>query len=128
MEDKMGFYEFNQNNSGGYFIVNNLVSHTMFIEAKDWCDAVSKAEELGCYWNGVSAGLDCSCCGDRWNKPWDEEPMEFPIDFGDGKFFRNIEEYAQFLSDKYGWTSPDIRIFYSDGNIKEVFSKRVENE
>lgn len=38
----------------------------------------------------------------------------------------NIETYAQFLADEYGWTSPDTRIYYKDGTIKEFFSKRVE--
>jgi len=37
--------------------------------------------------------------------------------------FRNIEEYAQFLADKYGWTTPDVRIFYKDWTVKEIFKK-----
>ena len=35
--------------------------------------------------------------------------------------FRNIEEYAQFLADEYGWTVPDIRIYYKSGKVKEIF-------
>ena len=38
----------------------------------------------------------------------------------------NIEDYAQVLADQYGWTSPDSRIFYHDGRVKEIFSSKVE--
>ena len=38
----------------------------------------------------------------------------------------NIEDYAQVLADQYGWTSPDARIFYYDGSVKEIFSAKVE--
>jgi hypothetical protein len=37
--------------------------------------------------------------------------------------FQNIEEYAQFLADEHGWTKPDARIFYKNGNVKEIFKK-----
>lgn len=59
------FYLFNQNNSGGSFIVNDKVCHRLFIEADDGREALRVAESLGCYWDGVSKGLDCPCCGDR---------------------------------------------------------------
>lgn len=39
--------------------------------------------------------------------------------------FRNIVEYLQFMANEYGWTSPDVRIYYSNGKVKEIFSKRV---
>jgi len=34
----------------------------------------------------------------------------------------NIEQYAQILADLYGWTTPECRIFYKNGEIKEIFS------
>jgi len=40
----------------------------------------------------------------------------------------NIEQYGQIMSDLWGWTSPDCRIFYKDGTIKEFFSPKVESE
>ena len=36
----------------------------------------------------------------------------------------NIEQYAQVVSDLYGWTIPDCRIFYKDGSVKEIFSAK----
>lgn len=32
----------------------------------------------------------------------------------------SIEEYAQYMANTYGWTTPDARIFYKDGHIKEI--------
>lgn len=40
----------------------------------------------------------------------------------------NVEQYAQILADRFGWTTPDARIFYKDGNIKEIFKRDFKNE
>ena len=37
---------------------------------------------------------------------------------------KNIEEYAQFLANEDGWTTPDARIFYKNGTVKEIFTVR----
>lgn len=159
--ENLYWYEFSQNNSGGYFKVDDKVCHRLFIEAHDSNEAISKAEELGCYWDGVEKGIDCSCCGDRWSNYWIEpikldryikegykcssysgeedwykkygkyniiEEPKFCKGFIDsfvGKIsFTGIEDYAQFMADEYGWTVPDIRLYYYDGNVKEIFSDR----
>lgn len=123
------FYQFNQNNSGGYFVVNDKLCNRLFIEADSEEEAVRKAEELGCYWDGVANGLDCSCCGDRWSKYWlDAIPLEkyrtegYKEWRGQTFYFNDIEEYAQYLANTYGWTKPDVRIYYKDGTVKEIFS------
>lgn len=155
----MKFYEFSQNNSGGHFMVDDRVCHRLFIEAKTFSEAVDKAEELGCYWNGVDKGIDCECCGDRWllyedivdieeyktegykvsslsKKNWEKSYRKYRI-IQEPKLekgyvstrivgvigFDNIEEYAQFLANEYGWTTPDIRIYYQDGTVKEIFKE-----
>lgn len=33
----------------------------------------------------------------------------------------NIEQYAQICANLYGWTTPDARIFYKNGEVKEIF-------
>lgn len=168
---ELKWYEFDQNNSGGHFITNDKVCHRLWIEAESHEEAVEKAEELGCYWDGVANSIDCPCCGDRWGKSYD-----VPIDFAkydekgysvqvyeishpdaeaewnrrygnydvvekpkyESSFYRSlvyagrikfnsIEEYAQFLADEYGWTVPDIRLYYADGSVKEIFSIKVNN-
>lgn len=39
---------------------------------------------------------------------------------------KSMEEYAQLMADQFGWTKPDIRIFYKNGEVKEIFSKKVK--
>lgn len=106
----MAFYEFRQNNSGGFFITNETVCHFMIIEATDHAAAVKKAEELGCYWDGCAKGIDCPCCGDRWSI-WDDEPLYFENE--------TVEEHAERKAEKWAWTHPGARIFYLNGEVKE---------
>lgn len=161
------FFEFAQNNSGGSFVVNDKVCHRLYIEAGNYNEARDKAEELGCYWDGVANGIDCPCCGDRWSD-YESEPInlekyatggykasvydnvyrdakaewdrkygkydiikmpDFECNFSVRSYvglikFSDIEEYAQFMADEYGWTIPDVRIFFSDGTIKEIYSAK----
>ena len=165
----MNWYCFDQNNSGGSFDVDDKVCHRLFIEAESFYDAVKKAEELGCYWDGVSKGIDCPCCGDRWSR-WNDRPVDiekhnnkgYKVGVFDGIYAKaetkwdekyskyevieeptwqeqygireyigrirlhNIEEYAQFMAEKYGWTTPDARIYYYDGNVKEIFGTQFD--
>lgn len=110
------FYLFRQNNSGGTFEVDDKICRQLFVEADTEDDAIYKAEELGCYWNGVAKGLDCPCCGDRWYP----NPNTILLDE-----YATAEEYAQLMADEYGWTSPDARIYYKDGRVKEIYKKRI---
>jgi len=66
-EGKLSFYEFNQNNSGGSFTVNDKVCHRVIIQAHSPSEARQKALDIGIYFDGCALGLDCSCCGDRWS-------------------------------------------------------------
>lgn len=34
--------------------------------------------------------------------------------------FDTVEEYAQYLANESGWTIPDARIFYKNGEVKEI--------
>lgn len=67
---KAKFYTFSQNNSGGSFVVDEEagIAETVIIEAHSAADANSRAERIGIYFDGVTSGLDCECCGDRWTK------------------------------------------------------------
>jgi hypothetical protein len=157
----VSFYEFDQNNSGGHFVVDDKLCHRIYIEAESADEANFKAEELGCYFDGVG---DCSCCGDRWyrvcepfdfdsfskngypvsrhesvgdaEQKWQEKYGEYTVlkapewitrynmKYFEGRIiFNSLEEYIQFLSDEYGWTKPDARIYYADGTVKEIFKK-----
>ena len=152
------FYLFSQNNSYGHFDVDDRLCHRLFIEADSEKESIEKAEDLGCYWDGVAEGIDCPCCGDRWyDNPdcvddnrlssygvselsvaaWTRKYGRYKIveiphkkeNYGlvIGKIaFRDVEEYAQYLADEYGWTYPDARIFYKNGNVTEILSARVK--
>jgi hypothetical protein len=69
------FYEFNQNNSGGRFVRNASVDHYVQIEANSLSEAIERAQNIGIYFNGVSEGSDCGCCGDRWYEPYDGDKL-----------------------------------------------------
>jgi hypothetical protein len=145
----MKFYEFRQNNSGGSFNVDNNVAHMVLIEANDYGEAITIAESLGIYFDGVEDGMDCECCGDRWSRPW--YAMEFPYrygafnkkdaesiqekydaemvettrqrPYGDNKYdvlFETPESYLSYMADKYGWTSPDGYIYYKGREKVEI--------
>ena len=160
------FYMFEQNNSGGRFDVNDALCHRVVIEANSEREAIYKAEELGCYWDGVENGIDCHCCGDRWysspdeidiekyaqegyrvgvyggiyksaEDKWNEQYRKYDVieepkweqqysvrEYVGRIQFHSIEEYMQYLADKYGWTTPDARIFYQDGTVKAIFSNK----
>ena len=57
-------YSFNQNNSGGYY--TKPAKHIIVKDARDEKHATEIALKVGMYFDGVAAGLDCDCCGDRW--------------------------------------------------------------
>lgn len=155
-------YEFDQNNTGGSFDVDDKLCHRVYIEANDIEEAVSIAEGMGVYFNGCEEGLDCSCCGDRWYYP-NEIDLEKPytttsynkssedeawrdilstyknfsnevVYIGENKYsknsykfevyFKSVEGYIQYLVDDFGWTSPDARLFYKDGTVKEFYKTK----
>ena len=95
---ELKWYEFTQNNSGGYFEVDENVCHRMLIEASSFDEALEKAESLRCYWNGVSVGIDCPCCGDRQSHYW-EETINL------SNYDEDIRVYAQDKADKWGGSS-----------------------
>lgn len=157
------FYIFNQNNTGGHFDVDENLCHRLYIEADTKSEAISKAEKLGCYWDGVLKGIDCPCCGDRWDENCDEidikkyqaevwvngsdidkwrkrygkyniieSPSIQKFEFTNEKIcsgkisFKNIEEYVQYVVDEYNATTPDARIFYKNGDVKQIFANKKE--
>ena len=117
------FYEFTQNNSGGDFVVDNHLTHRVFIEAKNSKEANEIAESMGVYFDGVEAGIDCGCCGDRWYTVDEFDVVDLErIGNSYDITFSTIEEYATLLKERYGmdFCEPDARIFYSNGTITEI--------
>jgi len=63
------FYEFDQNNSGGRFHIDDKagLGPSVWIEATSLGDAIHRAMDIGIYFDGCDSGRDCRCCGDRWH-------------------------------------------------------------
>jgi hypothetical protein len=79
------FYEYIQNNSGGHFNVDDArgIGEYVIVEAHDLPHANLRAEQIGLYFDGVDAGIDCDCCGDRWYQPWADRGTDEPTVYGD---------------------------------------------
>lgn len=110
----MPFYEYDQNNSGGSFVYDDVagISEYVIVEARSAHVANAIAEEIGLYFDGDG---DCQCCGDRWYSAGDDSwrtDTSFPSING-----TPVEEY----SPNYVWRTdggPAIYVHYEDGRIE----------
>jgi hypothetical protein len=112
----MPFYTFYQNNSGGNFTVNNTVAEYVIIEAEDSNDANNKAEEIGIYFDGVIAEIDCDCCGDRWYRQYREEGTKNPEIYG-----KSVREWM--LSKKRHHLRNQVIVYWKNGR-KRIYRCR----
>lgn len=109
------FFDYRQNNSGGSFIVDEErgISVNVIIEASNAKDADEIARSKGIYFNGVSDGFDCECCGDRWypndNYLNTEEGDPVPSLYG-----TPLTERKSYIR----WAAPDTFIHYLDGRVE----------
>lgn len=62
------FYRYTQINVGGHYVGPQVV----IVEAAGLPEAEVIATGAGVYFDGVAAGNDCVCCGDRWTRYADE--------------------------------------------------------
>lgn len=112
----MGFYEFNQNNSGGRFYYSDDLGENVIVEAASADEANSRAESLGIYFDGFG---DCPCCGRRWYEKWNDEKPDFEtLDevkarFGPHPEWEVSDELRQFVvhfaDGKKEWFNRDYR-------------------
>lgn len=97
----MAYWTFDQNNSGGSFDFDKErgITHHVIVEAPTRRVAIARAEDIGIYFNGCERGVDCSCCGDRWSKPWGEHGKDVPEVYG--RNVRDPEDKPEWST--YGW-------------------------
>jgi hypothetical protein len=62
------FFEFKQNNSGGYFDVDDKVCNRVVVEADSLQEAIDIMEPMVENQSG-----SCPCCGDRWSLSYADE-------------------------------------------------------
>lgn len=113
------FYTYRQNNSGGSFKITKKIKHFVIIEADSAKEANEKAEHIGIYFDGVEKDIDCSCCGDRWNKVLEEDGTEKPEIYGE-----DASSYLAFRKQLFCGlsTKEKVIVYYKNGKI-EVFKE-----
>lgn len=120
------FWTFSQNNSGGSFDYqpNDGITHYVIVEATSLIHALSRAGDIGLYFNGCDSGMDCSCCGDRWSEPWDDAGKPEPMVY---------DKPAAEYSHKKGWgdmyslfEKGEVCVHYVDGR-KEWHGQPVQS-
>lgn len=97
------WFNFSQNNSGGYFIKNDTVDEEVFIQARNAAEAISTAERLFAPYSEY-----CECCGERWSY-WvtDEDGCEQPSLYGIP------------ISDAMAtWCRKQAKLHYYDGRVQ----------
>lgn len=115
MQIETKFYEFSQNNSGGYFVENDTfgICEYVIIEAISAKAAWHKLEEIG---ENVSELFDyCPCCGERWSSPFEDEAKDEPM-----LYDTPISEVEK------SWYRNRAFVHYHDGSFKEFVFKEKQ--
>ena len=96
-------YSFHQNNSGGYYTAP--AKNIIVVDAKSEDQALETAKKAGLYLNGVSMGMDCDCCGDRWhNMAYEFDTIEEAKDQADQMDFGGGTSIPQYMiTDDLDW-------------------------
>ena len=103
------YYHFSQNNSGGKFYnnVEHGVGPEVIIEGMNAEHAYSRLEDIPSDYTGMYD--NCSCCGDRWYAPDDDEGTDEPMVYG--------EKVSECKKDSF---RQDAFIHHYDGSIEHV--------
>lgn len=104
-----------QNNSGGSFLQDPRSGVYVIVEAETLEEAnLIAAEKAGVYFNGVTDGIDCECCGDRWDKPYTTEGDETPSIYG--------ESISKHLAKKHSYVDKGTNfvVIYHSNGVKET--------
>ena len=75
---KLLWFEFSQNNSGGYYVEDDDVCEVVYIQAHTASEAIEKARRF------CNNSDSCACCGDRWSF-WvdDNDGTVIPMHYGE---------------------------------------------
>ena len=113
------FFTFIQNNSGGSFNISieDGICEYVIIEALDHNHANARALLAGLYFDGCEAGIDCSCCGDRWYKASASDAEKEPMIYNTP--INNVDK---------SWSRERCFIHYLNGEIKEVVFKEEKTD
>lgn len=102
---KLQWYEFNQNNSGGRYVEDDVQGVTVFVQA------TSADEATAAIWGQLNHSY-CECCGERWSTPWrDDEGKDFPEKYDNPIF-------ATENSEPNGYSGSSVVLHFYDGHIE----------
>lgn len=112
----MPFFTFRQNNSHGIFKGPRYV----IVEAKDADTANFLAEgqsSIPVYFDGCASGIDCSCCGDRWDKVRKDDATETIKIYAREINFFDVDELIKkdpkLVLDLFSFEKGEIQIFFT---------------
>lgn len=105
------YFEFSQNNSGGGWQIDHEagISEVVFVQASTPAEANEKAKAIGIYFDGVSTGQDCSCCGNRWSECWEHEegkeeaPVASKVSKGKTAFVHHADGRVEEVVGTWDW-------------------------
>ena len=101
------WFRFSQNNSGGYFLVNEEVAEDVYVQAKNAEHAADRAAVIFFPYREF-----CECCGERWPTTAWEGGFDVPTKYD--------EPASEIVADHW---QKQARLHHLDGNIETVFYK-----
>jgi hypothetical protein len=87
------FFTYDQNNTGGSYIVDDSVSRYVIVEADTYQQANDIAESIGLYFDGSG---DCDCCGNRWYAQYSDKDGTIMPEIGGEPINCNYRSVAVF--------------------------------
>lgn len=106
------WFHFSQSNSGGYFIVNEVVAEAVYIQAESAEQASARAEVIFAPYSEF-----CECCGERWPTTAWEGGFDVPT--------RYDTPATEIVADLF---RKQARLHHLDGNIETLFYKLTEEQ
>ena len=115
----MQWFKYRQNNSGGVF---TYPAAMVFVQATSAVKADRLAKRaVGIYFDGVESGVDCDCCGDRWNCAYVGDGQDAPTFHGHGIADSDGNFCPTVASDLFAMAAedgvPDIALVFADGHV-----------
>jgi hypothetical protein len=113
------WYCFDQNNSGGSFVIDQDVAQDVYIQAHSSEEAIGIAESVGIYFDGVEKEMDCECCGNRWSRYDADDGYPVPTKYGEN-VLDGLDVVDEDPKDK---DHPSFILYYYNGDKELYYSK-----